>query len=61
VTHVYGAAGGEGDFCVGGDADEGGCVLAEGGAKERSGNTVLWAERDPRTRPWRTWALGGNG
>jgi hypothetical protein len=29
VAHVYGATGGERDFCVGGDEDEGGCVLGE--------------------------------
>jgi hypothetical protein len=29
VAHVYGAAGGEKDFGVGGDEDEGGGVLKE--------------------------------
>jgi hypothetical protein len=41
----YGAAGGEGDFCVDGDEDEGGCVLEEvNGVKERPGDAVLRAE-----------------
>jgi hypothetical protein len=46
-TLYYGAAGGEGDFCVDWDKDQGGCGLEE--VKELSGDAVLWAERDPRT------------